>query len=72
MNQLRVNLTDDEALVLFEWLARFEDVPAFDDHAEELVAWRLQAQLEKALTQPLRSDYQELLAEARRRVRDSE
>lgn len=66
-----LGLTSDEALVLFEWLARFNNgVGEFEDQAEQRVLWDLEAMLEKALVAPLRADYAELLATAREKVRD--
>jgi hypothetical protein len=70
--RITVELTSDEALVLFEWLRRFskrEDM-RFEDQAEQRVLWDVEASLEAALVEPFRSDYDELLAEARERVRD--
>lgn len=69
---VRVGFSDDEALVLFEWLSR-QNEPAnlgFQDQAEERVLWDLLAQLEKALVAPLLPDYRERLANARAAVRD--
>ena len=66
-------LSGDEALVLFDWLARSSDtgVPApFVDHAEARVLWHVEAVLERSLLAPLRADYDSLLNEARRAVRD--
>jgi hypothetical protein len=69
-----VNLpvTQDEALVLFEWLGNFnkrED--EFEDHAEQRVLWALEAMLESQLVEPFSPDYRDLVAAARERVRDS-
>lgn len=51
-----LHLSSDEALVLFELLARFEqDETLATEHGGETAAlWRLQAALEKALTEPFR------------------
>jgi hypothetical protein len=68
-----LELSGDEALVLYEWLSNrvtedsFED---FDDQAEQRTLWDLQASLERHLVAPLREDYHHVLNEARRRVRD--
>ncbi|MGH8892475.1 MAG: hypothetical protein ACRDWY_04090 [Actinomycetes bacterium] len=70
--RVNIDLTNDEALVLLEWLNRFnrrEDVE-FDDQAEQRVLWDVEASLEAALTEPFSSDYDRLLADARDRVRD--
>ena len=66
-----LRLTADEALVLFECLARWEDqgAPALADPAEQQVFYRLSGALERALVAPFRADYAELLSAARARVR---
>ena len=68
---MKLELTEDQALVLFEWLARLDEQDAFavEDPAEEQVLWTLHGQLEKALEQPLQSNYRELLQQARARVK---
>ena len=68
-----LTLSGDEALVLFDWLARSSDtgVPApFVDQAEARVLWHVEAVLERSLVAPLRADYDSLLNAARRAVRD--
>jgi hypothetical protein len=68
-----VLLSRDQAVVLFEWLARTgrADRPAdFDDRAERQVVWELEDILAAALADPLREDYPEVLAAARARIRD--
>jgi hypothetical protein len=56
---LKLELTSDEALVLFEWLARLDEREAFpcEDPAEERVLWTLHAQLEKLLAEPFQANY---------------
>ncbi len=70
---MKLELTDDQALVLFEWLARLDEREAFpvEDPAEEQVLWCLHGQLEKVLSEPFRADYRELVEQARARVRAS-
>lgn len=70
---ISLKLTRAEALVFFEWLARNDAAEALpcDDPSEQQVLWRLEGQLEKALVEPLRPDYVQLLAEARRKVNES-
>jgi len=65
-------LTSDAALVLYDWLTRFNQraETAFADQAEERVLFDLEAMLEKALMAPLQSDYAALVAQARSHVRD--
>jgi hypothetical protein len=68
-----LSLSNDEALVLFEWITRFNSdaKSAFEDQAEQRVLWDLEAQLESVLTEPLSATYRESLALARARVRDA-
>ncbi len=71
MERVTLELSQAEALVLFEWLVRSdkdESLPVEDD-AERRVLWRLEAILEKTLVEPLAPDYAELLAAARGKVR---
>ena len=67
-----IELTGDQALVLFEWIRRFNEGDAKDleAQAEERVLWDIAAMLEKELVEPLAQDYDRLLAEARAAVRD--
>lgn len=66
-----IELMGDEALVLFDLLARVdsEGCGLIADEADQQVLWRMEAQLEKALTEPLEPKYRDLLADARRRIR---
>ena len=68
-----VELTGDEALVLFEWIKRFnaQDHNDFEDQAEARVLWDIEAMLEKTLVEPFDPEYDRLLAAARATVRDS-
>jgi hypothetical protein len=67
---MKLDLTNDQALVLFEWLSRLDEADAMpcEHEAERQVLWTLHGQLEKALTEPLRPDYRSLLEEARSKV----
>ncbi|GAB2570322.1 hypothetical protein [Kribbella endophytica] len=70
--RVQIELTGDEALVLFEWVSRFnkrEDVE-YEDQAEQRVLWDVEATLEAALVEPFSSEYVQLLTAARARVRD--
>lgn len=67
-----LTLSGDEALVLFDWLARTADARApapFVDHAEERVLWHVEGVLQSSLVAILRPDYEFLLQAARRAVR---
>jgi hypothetical protein len=68
-----IELTDDEALVLFELLHHYgthdEGRSLSVSHAAERNApWTLAAALEKALIAPFRPDYTNVLAAARGRI----
>jgi len=67
---MHIELSDDEALVLFELLARHEDDLRLDiqHEAERIVLWRIGGCLETQLVAPLRPEYAELLQRARERV----
>lgn len=69
---VHIELSDDEAVVLFDWLSRHDDPNAlkFQDQAEQRVLWDLLAHLENALDAPLSPDYENRLANARAEVRD--
>lgn len=71
MTDRAIPLSDDEALVLFEWLARAHETGsfAFTDTAERLVVSRLHARLERELSEPAQADYRELHRAACARVR---
>jgi len=68
-----LDLSLDEALVLFDWLTRTseagEPVP-FADPAEQRVLWNIESSLEAVLVAPLSDDYEAQLEAARSAVRD--
>jgi len=63
-----IELTGDEALVLFEWLADLDTAKLDVGEAEERVLWRIEAALEKSVVEPFATDYAELVEQARRRI----
>lgn len=66
-----LQLTRDEALVLFELLHRWEDdnqVIAPQRPVEQVALWNLSALLERELNGPLDPQYAELVSEASARV----
>jgi hypothetical protein len=67
---ITVELTADEALVLFEFVARFtnDDTLTIEHGGEKAALWHLCAALEKTLVDPLESNYDELLSAARDRL----
>ena len=69
---VKVVLSDDEALVLFDWLVRFnQHAPPNHDAAEHRVLCDVECALEKQLVAPLSPNYRELLDQARANVRAS-
>lgn len=72
-NDVLLRLTKDEALVLLEWLSRFnegENRGLFQDQAEERVLWDMEACIEQVISASFNSNYTEILAKAREKVRD--
>jgi len=71
-----IELPRAQALVLYEFLARFSDDQKhkleIQDQAEERVLWDMCCDLEKALGEQFRPDYAELLKKAREAVRDKD
>jgi hypothetical protein len=56
-DHVTIQLSRDEALVLFEWLHRCEDAGTVrppSGHAEQVALWNLSALLERQLTEPSR------------------
>lgn len=71
-NDIVIKLTPDEALVLFEILWRFEKQEKLEiiDSAEKRALWNLQACLEKILLEPFEANYDELLSDAKDRLKE--
>lgn len=65
-----IDMTRDEALVLFDWLANRTDrlLDNLVDTAPQRVLWSLEAVLEKSLPVVLASDYTQQVAAARERL----
>jgi hypothetical protein len=69
-----VKLSRDEALVLFEWLSRTEELTndfgdLVEDRAEQVALWNLSCILERVLVEPFSPEYEELVNRARSRLR---
>jgi hypothetical protein len=74
-DEIVITLNKDEALVLFEFLSRFnekDNKEIFQDQAEEKALWIIEGQLEKVLVEPFMPNYQDIIQEARNRVRNKE
>jgi hypothetical protein len=67
---ITLRLSSDQALVLFDWLSRFNDATnlRFDHAAEQRVLWDVEAMLESQLLVPLDPEYRNMLMMARDRV----
>lgn len=78
VDEIDLRLTQDEGLVLYDWLARTTEADGpvpFEDQAEQRVLWDIEAMLEPVLplldrVNSTRPTYQEQLLEARAKVRD--
>lgn len=71
--KINIELTKEEAIVLFEFLGRFNennDLSNFEDQAEQRVLWDMESNLEKKLNEPFRADFKEIVKKARDKVRD--
>ena len=66
-----LQLTNDEALVLFDFVARFSEtnVLKLEDRAEAQALWNVCCLLEKQLVEPFQDDYSDRLRAARDRLR---
>ena len=74
-NKITLELTTDEAVVLFELLSRINqksNTDLFEDQAEQRILWNLESDLESSLADPFRADYENVVRKARKAVRDSE
>ena len=70
--EIQINLSRDEAVILFEFLSRFsnEEILEIEDQAESRVLWNILCDLEKVLTEPFSEKYTEILETAREKIRD--
>lgn len=67
----QIELDEDVALVLFEFLARFDETErlTFEDASEEWALILLHGELERTLVEPFKPDYLALLQAARTRIK---
>jgi len=67
---IELKLSRDEALVLFEWLARFDEAQdkPLTDTAEQKVLWNLEAKLEQLLVEIVKPEYKSLVAQAKKNL----
>lgn len=72
---INIALSNDEALVLFEFLSNFnqkDNKEIFEDQAEQKIFWNIEGQLEKVLVEPFLPNYLNIIIAARNKVRDEE
>lgn len=65
-----LQLTRSQAIVLFDWLSRTDELGLTSDSAEQRVLWLIEGQLEKALVEPLKPDYPKVVETARKTVNE--
>jgi hypothetical protein len=70
MEQVYIKISEDEALVLFEFLERLGDTEnlSFAHTAEYIALMKISAQIDKSITTMFKPDYLTLLESARQRV----
>jgi hypothetical protein len=74
MNSVTLTLSQEQALVLFDFLIRFstDDTLTIQDPAEERVLWDMCCDLESVLVEPFSAEYATHLQQAREAVRNRE
>ncbi len=68
-----IELNKEEAIVLFDWVCRFNqktNSDSFEDQSEERILWDIEAILEKISDDILDDKYNDILLEARKNIRD--
>lgn len=68
--EIVISLSQDEALVFFEWISHADEknLFRFQHESEEKVVWKIEGQLEKKLTKPFEKEYLAQLEKARDKV----
>ena len=72
---INIEITKNEAIVLFDFLARFNEIeenPVFVDQSEQRILWNLECILETKIEESFGSDYEKLVKQAREIIRDKE
>jgi hypothetical protein len=69
---IQINLSKDEAIVLFEFLSRYSEkkILEISDQSEECLLLNVLCDLEKTLVEPFGANYKEILIQSRKRIRD--
>lgn len=76
-SKVSIEFSKEEALVFLNWLFRFNENEqdksnSFEDQSEERVLWDLESILETVMDSTLKSNYGEMVSQARAIVRDSD
>ncbi|HQZ25368.1 MAG TPA: hypothetical protein PLD18_08720 [Flavobacterium sp.] len=69
--KINIKITKNEALVLFDFLSRLnqnDNIDFFEDKAEKILLWNIEAELEKELEDIFDSNYKLILEKARREI----
>ncbi|MBE6875727.1 MAG: hypothetical protein E7496_03230 [Ruminococcus sp.] len=67
---MHIEITREEAVVLSELLYRIsEKNQYYEDISEQYVLWKIEAQLDKLLTEPMMENYSDILKASRDAVR---
>jgi hypothetical protein len=72
-NGIKIELSKDEAIVLFDWISRINEGEATNlrlDQAEMRILWDLEASFEKVINEIFAEDYNKIVAQAKQRVQD--
>ena len=71
-DSIQLEVTNDEALVLFDMLSRYSDTDALsiEHQSEQRALWNLTCIFEKVITEAFNGDYKTSLTAARERLKD--
>lgn len=71
-SKVSISIDKDIALVLFDWLARFNEGSCDTvDKVEGKTLYMLEATLEEILVEPFMENYKEIIANTKERIRQS-
>jgi hypothetical protein len=72
MKKYTLQISEDEAIVLFEFFERFDDTDklVFKHPAEYIALMKLSAQIDKTTSAMFKPEYDALLTEAQNRIAD--
>ncbi|MBS2214030.1 hypothetical protein KEM09_21660 [Carboxylicivirga mesophila] len=74
-NNITIQMTSDEAIVLYEFLCRFnnqKETTDLQDQSEQRALWDIETILEKQLIDTFKSDYLAIVEQARNKIRDKD